>query len=296
MPLHNLVSNLALKACFKNLIPWEKKFHLQNRLTWISIEGLPPHAWHEAAFTHIAGTWGEVAGKVCIRTKCMEVIQHNMLVVIDEVHFCVRIKEIMGECDEKTIVSKSDEDYSSSNDDSSGKEVVHSEEDDDDFYDDGSDYNFFTDEVNEIQGGGGWIRNDVGDTKDISSPQSSKSDNIQNGMLPENSNIQVENEIQISPLSGGCNMDPLMHTVPDTYIEEKSPCAQGILDKHAPDSLEKSPNLHPHFVRMLLVLIGSLLGFNLVGKEDMVRKTIGDSFVTSLHQRWRCKVFSGIGK
>ncbi|GJZ18600.1 hypothetical protein Tco_0554723 [Tanacetum coccineum] len=202
MPLRNLVSNLALKACFKNLIPWEKKIHLQNRLTWISIEGLPPHAWHEAAFTHIAGTWGEVifpetcnknannlvAGKVCIRTKCMEVIQHNMPVVIDEGHFCVRIKEIMGECDEvlsdeKTIVSKSDEDYSSSNDDSSGKEVVHSEEDDDDFYDDGSDYNFFTDEVNEIQGGGGWIRNDVGDTKDISYPQSSKSDNIQNGML-----------------------------------------------------------------------------------------------------------------
>ncbi|GJR76320.1 hypothetical protein Tco_0088685 [Tanacetum coccineum] len=105
-------------------------------------------------------------------------------------------------------------------------EVVHSEEDDDDFYDDGSDYNFFTDEVNEIQGGGGWILNDVGDTKDISSPQSSKSDNIQNGMLPENSNIQVEDEIQISRL-----MDPFMHTVPNMYIEEKSPCAQGILDK-----------------------------------------------------------------
>ncbi|GKC61915.1 hypothetical protein Tco_1089513 [Tanacetum coccineum] len=27
--------------------------------------------------------------------------------------------------------------------------------------------------------------------------------------------------------------------------------------------------------------VGSLLGFNLVGKEDMVRKTIGDSFVQS---------------
>ncbi|GJW37559.1 RNA-directed DNA polymerase, eukaryota [Tanacetum coccineum] len=152
-----------------------------------------------AAFTHIAGTWGEVifpetcnknsnnlvAGKVCIHTKCMEVIQHNMPVVIDDEHFCVRIKKIMGECDEvlsdeKSTDTELDEDCTSSNDDSFGKEDVQSEEDDDDFYDDGSDCNLFMDEVNEIQGGGGWIQNDVGDYKDISSPQSSKSDNIQN--------------------------------------------------------------------------------------------------------------------
>ncbi|GKA53323.1 hypothetical protein Tco_0746638 [Tanacetum coccineum] len=236
-----------------------KKFHLQNRLAWISIEGLPPHAWHEAAFTHIAGTWGEVifpetcnknsnnlvAGKVCIRTKCMEVIQHNM--PVDDVHFCVRIKEIMGECDEvlsdeKSTDTELDEDCTSSNDDSFGKEDVHSEEDDDDFYDDGSHCNLFMDEVNEIQGGGGWIQNDVGDSKVISSPQSSKSDNIQNekftGLILKNSNIKVEGEIQISPQSGSCNMDTFMHFVPDTHIEERSPCTQGILDKHVPDSLE----------------------------------------------------------
>ncbi|GJT90844.1 hypothetical protein Tco_1079689 [Tanacetum coccineum] len=83
----------------------------------------------------------------------------------------------------------------SSNDDSFGKEDVHSEEDDDDFYDDGSHCNLFMDEVNEIQGGGGWIQNDVGDSKDISSPQSSKSDNIQNEnftrLILENSNIHT---------------------------------------------------------------------------------------------------------
>ncbi|GJT31340.1 hypothetical protein Tco_0911615 [Tanacetum coccineum] len=55
-----------------------------------------------------------------------------------------------------------------------------SEEDDDDFYNDGSDCNLFMDKVNETQGGGGWIPNDVGNSKDISSPHCSKSDRILN--------------------------------------------------------------------------------------------------------------------
>ncbi|GJW87708.1 RNA-directed DNA polymerase, eukaryota [Tanacetum coccineum] len=124
----------------------------------------------------------------------------SVRIVIDDEHFCVRIKEIMGECDEvlsdeKSTDTELDEDCTSSNDDSFDKEDVHSEEDDDDFYDDGSDCNLFMDEVNEIQGGGGWIQNDVGDYKDISSPQSSKSHNIQNenftGLILENSNIHT---------------------------------------------------------------------------------------------------------
>ncbi|GJS34667.1 RNA-directed DNA polymerase, eukaryota [Tanacetum coccineum] len=107
------------------------------------------------------------------------------------------------------------------------------------------------------------IGNDVGDSKDISSPQSSKSDNIQNenftGLILENSNIQVEGEIQISPQSGSCNMDTFMYFVPDTHIEERSPCTQVLKT----------------------IEVGSLLGFNMVGKEDMVRQTIGDNIVQS---------------
>ncbi|GKC17786.1 RNA-directed DNA polymerase, eukaryota [Tanacetum coccineum] len=55
-----LLSKPSIVDCFKTLNPWSNKFHLKNRLTWLAIEGLPPQAWHEAAFTRIAGDWGEI--------------------------------------------------------------------------------------------------------------------------------------------------------------------------------------------------------------------------------------------
>ncbi|PWA61854.1 hypothetical protein CTI12_AA369250 [Artemisia annua] len=110
--ISTIPSNTSHQKCFKNIQPWTKNFQLLNRLAWISIEGLPPQAWHEANFTRIAQAWGEiifpekcktnnlnlVAGKVCIRTKCMDFIQHNMPVLVDGMHTCVRIRELIGEC------------------------------------------------------------------------------------------------------------------------------------------------------------------------------------------------------
>ncbi|GKC64804.1 hypothetical protein Tco_1097402 [Tanacetum coccineum] len=101
---------------------WRKKRRLMGKIL-----GLPPHAWHEVAFTRIDGIYGHVifpekcnknnnnlvSGKVCILTKSMDLIQHNMPIIIDDVHFCVRIQEIQGD----------------SNDD-------NNEEDDDDYLDD----------------------------------------------------------------------------------------------------------------------------------------------------------------
>ncbi|GJX54324.1 hypothetical protein Tco_0282693 [Tanacetum coccineum] len=206
----------------------------------------------------------------------MEVIQHNM--PVDDVHFCVRIKEIMGGCDEvlsdeKSTDTELDEDCTSSNDDSFGKEDVHSEEDGDDFYDDGSDCNLFMDEV--------------------------------------------EGEIQISPQSGSCNMVTFLALCPDTHIEERSPCTQGInirnakkknstsdavtkptssLDTSISDnesniqrcnnwllnSISKSTTNKDIDDEVLKTIeVDSLLGFNMIGKEDMVRQTIGDNIVQS---------------
>ncbi|GKG55910.1 hypothetical protein Tco_0574804, partial [Tanacetum coccineum] len=54
----------------------------------------------------------------------MEHIQHNIPVLIDEIHVCVRIREILGECDEVFEAEKttsesvsSDEDHFGDNDD-----------------------------------------------------------------------------------------------------------------------------------------------------------------------------------
>ncbi|GJV19481.1 hypothetical protein Tco_1368501 [Tanacetum coccineum] len=168
---------------FKNIQPWNNKFNLKSKLAWISIEGLPPQAWHEAAFTRLAGEWGEVifpetcntnslnlvAGKVFIRTKCMEIIQHNMPVIIDDIHVCVRIRELIGECNEICPAKKVEyDDHTSSSDDDSvtnhdintnGHESHEGNSDDDEdyFYDGGSGNELFLDTYRH---GGGWIRDE----------------------------------------------------------------------------------------------------------------------------------------
>ncbi|GJU79205.1 hypothetical protein Tco_1276275 [Tanacetum coccineum] len=149
---------------------------------------LPPQVWHEAAFTRIAGVWGEVvfpekclvtnnnlvAGKVCIHTKCMELIQVSMPVIIDEVHVCIRIREIPGECDEifkpeTSIVKDSYDDSTTSHGDDLDTQDDDEDEDEDDDEDDLFDDNYKDDTDNELflngdadylMHDGGWIRED----------------------------------------------------------------------------------------------------------------------------------------
>ncbi|GJY33438.1 RNA-directed DNA polymerase, eukaryota [Tanacetum coccineum] len=178
-----ILSNPTLTRCFKSLKPWDSNFHLPNRLTWISIEGLPPQAWHEEAFTCIAGVWGEVvfpekcnpnknnlvAGKVCLRTKHMEYIQANMPVLINGVHVCIRIRELLGECDD---ICRSETPISSPNSKTDQDSVNNPDEhdqsneacDDLDFFDGGSDDELFINKCQkEYFEGGGWIPTNYGE-------------------------------------------------------------------------------------------------------------------------------------
>ncbi|GKC30767.1 RNA-directed DNA polymerase, eukaryota [Tanacetum coccineum] len=139
---HCLVVELATIDTFTNLhiicdevgLPVIKLKYLGGlHALLISIEGLPPQAWYESAFTRLAREWGEVifpetcntnslnsvAGKVCMRTKCMEIIQHNMPVIIDDIHVCVRIRELIGECKEICSSKKDEYDHTSNRDDDS---------------------------------------------------------------------------------------------------------------------------------------------------------------------------------
>nr|GEY81801.1 cytochrome P450 [Tanacetum cinerariifolium] len=106
-----VLTNTFVKSCFKTLNPWTNKFKLEDRLVWLSIEGLPPHAWHEAAFSRIARSLGDiiiletcnstsnnqVARNVCVRTKCMNVILHTMPILVDDSHMYIRVCKIIGE-------------------------------------------------------------------------------------------------------------------------------------------------------------------------------------------------------
>ncbi|GKD90472.1 hypothetical protein Tco_1365979, partial [Tanacetum coccineum] len=131
----------------------------------ILIEGIPPQAWHEADFLQIAGNWGEiilpekcnptrnnlVAGKVFIRTKIMEVIQHTMPIIVDGVHVCIRIREIIGECNELLPPEKN------------ANTPLNDREDD--YYDDDSGYEINPPD-NDYRGGGGWIQDEVDKSDD----------------------------------------------------------------------------------------------------------------------------------
>ncbi|GJT29449.1 putative RNA-directed DNA polymerase, eukaryota, reverse transcriptase zinc-binding domain protein [Tanacetum coccineum] len=223
---------------------------MQNRLAWIAIEGLPPQAWHEAAFTRIASTWGEVkfpetcdtkninlvAGKVCIRTRCMELIQHNLPVTIEGIHVCVRICKLVGECHEiwvpDKLVAKDVDDNSTNKNDT---------DDEEDLYDDGSDCDFFDEDYqNDVDYplGGGWIREDQDATKkfnDDSDETSHCADNHQNhnsrclkGTKYSNFlvNLQSQTPTSMSPQNRKVNSSISPCFVNDTYSGEMSPSHQ----------------------------------------------------------------------
>ncbi|GJU58061.1 hypothetical protein Tco_1235827 [Tanacetum coccineum] len=218
-----------------------------------SIEGLPPQAWHEAAFTRIAGIWGEVifretynpnnnnlvAGKVCIQTKCMEIIQHNMPVIVDNTHVCVRIREIQGECDEilpleKNLQTDSDIESTDNNDNVDYEDEENKGEDEDvdeDLFDEGTDGDLFCNELNEVfKYGGGWIQ-EVNKGEASNSIRSSEFDNIRHSQ-PEYSNSPEYIKSQSSPTgsskTGKCPLDKTPNFVPNTQIEEKSHSTQSI--------------------------------------------------------------------
>ncbi|GJV97612.1 hypothetical protein Tco_1549189 [Tanacetum coccineum] len=138
-----------------------------------------------------------VSGKVCIRTKNMDFIQHNRPVIVDGVHICVRIREIHGERDEifKDVptgnTSLDDEDSSTNND---GNDGVHNNDDDDESLDEGFDDD--NDDF-ELDFGGGWVPERDAE-RNCESPNSSEFDNISLAQekASENSKNPVNNNSQ----------------------------------------------------------------------------------------------------
>lgn len=91
---------------FKSLIPWNS---VPNRLSWISIEGVPQSAWFSETFNQIAEIWGEpvlpedcnprmfnrAVGKVCIKTTNQNFIQEVVTISINGGNeYKIRVKEI----------------------------------------------------------------------------------------------------------------------------------------------------------------------------------------------------------
>ncbi|KAL4559184.1 hypothetical protein LXL04_031318 [Taraxacum kok-saghyz] len=92
---------------FSSFVAWSADFRVQERITSISITGLPPQAWVPEAFSKVAKVWGEVLvpeqchvsnwdihkGKVILLTDSMEFINGKVEAIVDETKFPVWVKE-----------------------------------------------------------------------------------------------------------------------------------------------------------------------------------------------------------
>ncbi|KAL4584334.1 hypothetical protein LXL04_008933 [Taraxacum kok-saghyz] len=106
-----ILNNSNLKAWFKTLKPWDENFNINNRITWITIEGLPVNYWNIDVLVQIGRQWGEVLisdlckfgladisqSRVCVRTQISDLIMGSGIVNIEDKKIKIRFMETKGE-------------------------------------------------------------------------------------------------------------------------------------------------------------------------------------------------------
>ncbi|GJV59541.1 cytochrome P450 [Tanacetum coccineum] len=142
------LANKTLKTHFKTLKPWSNNIRIQDRVTWLSISGLPPHLWSTNVFSSIAENWGRVLipeecssrqfnrslRKVCVLTTQMNFIKEMVHAPIGSESIPIRVSEADGEIDygytlTSSIFGGSNDDIEDA-DDSGEDSDVNSEEKD----------------------------------------------------------------------------------------------------------------------------------------------------------------------
>ncbi|PWA72620.1 hypothetical protein CTI12_AA267320 [Artemisia annua] len=138
------LSNNTLKTHFLSLMPWTNKHRVPNRVTWISISGIPAQLWFSIPFKPVAELWG----KILIHEDCssrqfnrtagkvhLDLIKYTIQIPIENEVFTVRITETEEEIDSLFngyVLSSSINDEEDSSDDqrSDGQANVDSEKED----------------------------------------------------------------------------------------------------------------------------------------------------------------------
>ncbi|PWA89944.1 cytochrome P450 [Artemisia annua] len=107
------LSSATLKQHFNSLKPWSNEFRILNRVTWISIGGLPPQLWFPDSFSNIAEHFGTIlisedcsprqfnrtVGRICILTDRQELIMETLRIPFGKEILTVRVTEFEGEID-----------------------------------------------------------------------------------------------------------------------------------------------------------------------------------------------------
>ncbi|KAL4573846.1 hypothetical protein LXL04_020666 [Taraxacum kok-saghyz] len=94
-----------MESWFRSIKPWEEGFTVKERVTWLSIEGLPVEGWNQHNLNLIVKQWGEPIftqdcsiggrnlskGKVCIKTSQKALLTCTCKVEVGGNNFIIRI-------------------------------------------------------------------------------------------------------------------------------------------------------------------------------------------------------------
>ncbi|GKB90180.1 RNA-directed DNA polymerase, eukaryota, partial [Tanacetum coccineum] len=101
-------SKMGNGSWFAQLIQASNSFCIDERVSWIDIEGLPLKAWTKNTFNRITSKWGELlyldeqvegyfhSKRVCVKTKLVDNICESIKIIIQGKTYWVRAKEVTG--------------------------------------------------------------------------------------------------------------------------------------------------------------------------------------------------------
>nr|GEV29828.1 RNA-directed DNA polymerase, eukaryota, reverse transcriptase zinc-binding domain protein [Tanacetum cinerariifolium] len=101
-------TNVGTGSWFSQLQQASSSFHIDERVTWVNIEGMPLKVWNKNTFNRIVSKWGDIvhvddqdktcfqSKRICIKTKVVENIFESFKIIYKGKVFWVRAKEVSG--------------------------------------------------------------------------------------------------------------------------------------------------------------------------------------------------------
>ncbi|GKA72921.1 RNA-directed DNA polymerase, eukaryota, partial [Tanacetum coccineum] len=104
--LEKLSKHVGVASWFSELLPACNSFVSDDRLVWVSVEGLPSNTWTNTTFAKIVSPWGVLSDvdvvddnalpfkKLCVLTKNHTIINDRIKVIVKGRVYWIRVKEL----------------------------------------------------------------------------------------------------------------------------------------------------------------------------------------------------------
>ncbi|GKB84995.1 hypothetical protein Tco_0957267, partial [Tanacetum coccineum] len=101
-----MINHVGVASWFIELLPASNSFVSEDRLVWISVEGLPIKTWNNNSFAKIVSPWGTLSDvddvddaslpfkKLCVVTKPHTIINDKIKIIVKGHIYWIRVKEL----------------------------------------------------------------------------------------------------------------------------------------------------------------------------------------------------------